>query len=294
MTTPITPPGAPRGTLSTLLLVGFLVLLPMAFGLVQLPMTDASPLGATAWLLVGALAALWHGGLLASVGGAAAGIGLGTLVYGGVSRAFTNTPWLMTPAEFAPRLGLTVAVCMGAVAVGHVLLSSLGGRSAPVASARGLAAVVMAGVLVVGGGTLYANAIRAVIPWGAVQPRIEFSTAGVAVQPATFASGPTYWTFANLDLEMPAEFAIFRVESDELKAQLLTGEMGGTYDDGARQVGWTLVGPPGQTGLRPGPELDPGHYLVLCVEPLPEGSELGEEADRVVIDGLNAEFTVSD
>lgn len=287
------------GTRFTALLVGFLTLLPMTFGLVKLPVTDGVPIGAIAWCAVGGLAALWRGGLSATIGGAAAGLGFATVVYAGVSRAFTNTPWLMTPDRFALLLALTLALAMAAVAAGHILVSVLRGRPPfATASARGIAAALGLGVLVVAGGTLLAERIQAVVPFGANQPIIEFSGDGVTVTPSSFAAGPTYWTLKYLDLAQ-GDFAILAIASDEELALRLTGEMGGTYENGSRVMGWLPIGTAGASDIRPAGALGPGRYLILVVQALPEQVEGqldqgGQEADRAVVEGLYAEFTVTD
>lgn len=282
------------GTTSTLLLVGFLTVIPLAYGgSLLLQLDDGFPWAIPAWVVVGTVAAAWGGTLVSTTAGALAGFAFGQVGYAVLSRLFTNTPWLMTPGEFAIDYAITVVVALASVAAGFIAWRLVSGRAALAgATPRGMMLVPAFAVIVVGGGTLFANAIAAVIPFGANRPTIEFSTDGVAVSPASWTAGPLYWTLDNVDL-VDAEFAVFRIASDEERALLLTGEMGGTYENGSRLVGWYPLNG-ADTRVQPGYSLDAGRYLVLVVEALPDGHELGEEADRVVIDGLHAEFTVTD
>lgn len=282
------------GTTSTVLLIGFLTVIPLAYGgSLLLSPGDGVPWAVPVWVVVGALAAAWGGTLVTSTVAALAGIAFGQVGYGVLSRLFSNTPWLMAPDRFAIDYAVTVVVALASVAAGFIAWRLIRGQ-APFAGATPRAAVLVPAmaVLVVGGGTLFANLIAAVIPFGANRPTIEFTTAGVTVTPASWATGPLYWTLDNVDL-VDAEFAVFRIASDEELALRLTGEMGGTYDTGSREVGWYALGAP-ESRIQPGQSLDPGRYLVLVVETLPENHELGEEADRVVIDDLYAEFTVTE
>ncbi len=292
-----------RGTGSTVALVGFLTITPMAYGLVRLPVTEGVPLGALAWSVVGGLAALWRGTLVASLAGTLTGMAVAVVGYAGVSRAFTNTPWEMTPDRFALLFGMTVALAVAAVAAGYVLVSFLRG-GAPFAGTRrrGVVGVLVVGVAVVAGGTLFAQSVQAVIPFGANRPTVVMARAGAQLSPSTFASGPTYWTFRNVDLpgsvDQPGyEVGILRIGSDAELALRLTGKMGGTYESGSRVLGWVGIPTIGTSGIRRG-DLQPGRYLLLVVKALPPvveggGTIGGEDADRVVVDGLHIEFTVT-
>jgi len=284
--------------------VGFLTLIPLVARLVPLPITDGIPIGALAWSAVGALAALWRATLARTLASVAGAIGIAVIGVGALIRADTNTPWFLTPDRFAIDLGLTVVIALAAVVVGYLATSLLRGRK-PLGDVnwRGLAAALLISVLAVGGGTLFAERIQAVIPFGAQRPALTISHDGVQLVPGGFASGPTYWTIMNLDLPGSAdqpgyEVGILRIASDSERALRLTGEMGGTYESGSRVFGWIGIPSSGTSYIRRG-DLEAGRYLLMVVETLPPQVEGqpdngGESADRVLVDNLYVEFTVTD
>ncbi len=281
-----------RGATSTVVLVGFLMLIPMAYGgYVLLPLADGIPVGVLAWIAVGGVAAFLRATLIASIGGAVAGLAFALFAYAGLSRLFTNTPWYLTPDRFALEFGLTVVIAMAAVAVGHVLVSFLRRRS-PFAAAtrRDFVRVFAIALLVVGGGTLFVERIQAVIPLGAIQPSVVVAHDNIQLSRSSAVTGPMYWTFDNVDLP-DREVGILAISTDEEMALRKTGEMGGTYESGSRVLGWSSLWEAGrQTVIRS--DLPPGRYLLLVVEPLPSGAEQNEDADRSVV--IDLEFEVTD
>ena len=296
-TTPALPVAEPRRTASTVALVGFLVLIPMAYGgFVLLPL-DGIPLGALAWCVVGGLAVVWRGSLTATIGGSLAGIAIAVFVYAGASRLFTNTPWYLTPDQFALRLALTVAIAIATVAAGYLLISLLRGRS-PLAgtTSRGITTILGIAILVVAGGTLFAERIQAIIPFGASQVTVVVEHDRMGFHRETTAPGPTYWTVRNVNLPA-ADIVVLRIGSDAELALRRTGEMGGTYEAGNQAFNWSGIPPAGTSSIRRG-DLEPGRYLLLVVEPLPpqvEGQpdQGGADADRTLVDNLYLEFTIT-
>ncbi len=281
-----------RGATSTVVLVGFLMLIPMAYaGYVLLPLADGIPVGVFAWFVVGGVAALVRAELIATIGGAIAGPAVALIAYAGLSRLFTNTPWYLTADRFAQELGLTIVIAMASVAVGHVLVSRLRRRSLfASATRRDFVRVFAIALLVIAGGTLFAERIQAIIPLGAIQPSVVIAHDNIQLTRASATSAPMYWTFENVDLP-GHEAGVLAISTDEELALRKTGEMAGAYESGSRVLGWFSLPERGMRTVFRG-DLPPGRYLLLVVEPLPSDAEQNEDADRSVV--IDLEFEVTD
>ena len=251
---------APRGRTPrmTALAAASVVLLCLMFGLLALPI-ETPPIPGVVLLAVAGAGLAWvGGGLPATLAGAAAGIGTGVVVSAVVHRAFGQTPWRMYALEFLPMLAGTVALTMGAIGIGWLLgalVRARPGRPSP--AGRGLAVALLAGAAVVGGGTLLAEAIQAVVPSNAQEVHVSVVDGAIRVEPATFsAARPTF-----LLMEADTELLYLPVTSDAEAAR----RMGGDLEDRDGLAGYIVPRELAENLRRS--DFPPGRYVLVAVEP---------------------------
>jgi hypothetical protein len=234
------------------------VLLCLMFGLLALPI-ETPPIPGMVLLAVAGVGLAWVGGALpATLAGAAAGIGTGVAVSAVVHRAFGQTPWRMYALEFLPLLALTVGLVMGAIGIGWLIGAVVRARPRrPRLAGRGLVVALLAGAAVVGGGTLLAEAIQAVVPSNAQEVHVSVVDGAIRVEPATFtASRPTF-----LLMEADAHLLYLPVTSDAEAAR----RMGGDLEDRDGLAGYIAPRELADTLRRS--DFVPGRYVLVAVEP---------------------------
>ena len=241
----------------TAAIAGVVVIAALMFDLLELPVEAFPPLGMVVLVLAGAFVAWGGGGLTATLVGGCAAIGLAVLVSASMHRAFGQTPWRMYAIEFLPLLALTVGVVVASLAIGWLSVHMARPGQGIGLRSRGLLAAAAVTIAVIGGGTLFAELIQAVIPANAQEVRVSVVDDGLHVDPATFsAARPTY-----LRMEADAELLYLPVSSDADAARRMAGDLvdreGLAGYIGPRE----LVNNLRRTGF------EPGRYVLVAVEP---------------------------
>lgn len=234
------------------------VILALIFDLLELPV-EAPPLAGIGLLVVaGAFLAWVGGGLAATLAGAAAAIGIAVVASATAHRAFGQTPWRMYATEFLPLLAVTVGVVMAAIGAGWLIGSLLRGRDvAARSSGRSVLGALALGAVVVGGGTLIAEAVQAVVPANAQEVRVSVVGGAIRVDPATFsASRPTF-----LRMEADAELMYLPVTSDADAQRRLSGDL----EDREGLAGYMVPRDLANNLRRVA--FEPGRYVLVAVEP---------------------------
>jgi hypothetical protein len=241
----------------TAIIAGAVVIASLMFDLLELPVEAPPPLGVAALVIAGAALAWARGGLAAALIGGSGAIGLAVVLSAFVHRAFGQTPWRMYAVEFLPLLALTVGMVVASLAAGWLAATLLGRREPTAIRRRGLLGAAAVAVVAIGGGTLFAELVQAVIPTNAQEVRVTVVDGALHVDPAAFsAAEPTY-----LLVQADAELMYLPVSSDA---------------DAARRMGGDLVDREGLAGFIAPRELannlrrigfEPGRYVLVAVEP---------------------------
>ena len=255
MTTSI---GSPRRTPRMIALgAGSVVLLCLMFGLLALPVETPPVAGVLVLVVAGAGLAWAGGGLAATLAGAAAGIGTAVVVSALVHRAFGQTPWRMYALEFLPLLAITVGLAIGAMGLGWLIGSLVRGGSGPRPTPRSLAGALVLGGAVVGGGTLLAEGIQAVVPSNAQEVRVSVVDGTLRVAPSTFSAARPIFVVMEAD----AELMYLPVASDAEAQRRMSGDL--VDRDGL--AGYIAPRDLANGLRRMG--FAPGRYVLVAVEP---------------------------